>query len=174
MSRFAISIVIVTVLTGCGSATEPRNTEPSSEYSGWVGTWVGTNGAQHINLQIQRGIAHETCWDLGRCADFSDLHYTVTFSDASAGYSRTTTSVFETNPISVFLWDLAPGEVLFDLFSADVIGRPGVTWAWYTYKGKLQGSTEASGNVVVGLMGPGSSLVSPLSTELSAMTLHKQ
>ena len=85
-----------------------------------------------------------------------------------------TNAVFQTNFISLQLYypDLAPGEVEFELWSAQA--TPGLTSVRYTYRATLQGAQDAIGNVVVRRYDTSGNAAVLRSTESIPLTLRRQ
>jgi hypothetical protein len=103
------------------------------------------------------------------CQDYSDLHYTATFSDAVTGYSGSAAAVIRTAD----LYGQAD-ELEFDLLIKEVTGSPGVALVVYTYRARLQGAGEATGSVVLKRFNEVARYNDPISIETSEMTLRKQ
>lgn len=169
-------------MVGCKSATEPSPGDDG--YSAWVGTWVGSNASHQIKLTIWRGTTERTCSIVtGGCYQYAGLYYTADFSDARTGYSGSSTSFLPTQISGTSTsdtwtdWDsgdpaLARGEVYFGLGDKAVTDIAGINWVSYTYRGTLQGSNEAMGNVIVTWWKDGVGM--PSSTETLSVLLRKQ
>lgn len=161
-------VLVPQLFAGCKSATEPEWSDDS--FSKWVGTWVGTDAARQIGLQIGRGSSYQQCDIFSGCHDFSDLYYTATFSDAS-GNSGSAAAIIKTNN----LYGGGTDSLEFDLLIKEVTGTPGLALVVYTFRGSIQVSGQATGSVVVKRFKEVDRYnYSPISTELFAMTLRRQ
>ena len=160
-------LLVPQMMAGCKNATEPEWGD--DRFSGWVGTWVGTDARHQISLQVRRGSSYQKCDMFSGCHDYADVYYTATFSDAVTKYSGSASAIIRTDDPYALADDLE-----FDLLIKEVTDSPGVALVVYTYRGRLQGSGEATGNVVLNRFSEVARYSSPSSTETFETTLRKQ
>ena len=175
-ARFIVFFLLPILLAGCQSATEPGDQDPASfaPYVGWLGSWKGSTARHQLSIQVRANVPYQACGAVGSCELFRDLAYTKSFTDAVDAVSDSSNAVFQTNFISLQLYypDLAPGEVEFELWSAQA--TPGLTSVRYTYRATLQGAQDAIGNVVVRRYDTSGNAAVLRSTESIPLTLRRQ